>query len=174
MAREVPEAGAARLALVRRIGAPGGELAISDRLTGDRSNGERDADPRERGHSPAVNCDERERAREDRDESRLGLEEDEERAVDVRCPAAAELLVAAVLRFAERRVADAGAADAVGPGDIDVARVPDPARDQSEQRHHRCGRSSGDRDQQPRRGDHLAMQFAARAVEVWPAIRGGG
>ena len=73
--------------------------------------------------------DERERQREEDDEERLRLEEDEEVPVRVRRPAAAQLLVAAVLLLAEDAVEEEVCAEPEAPergergGEDTVARV---------------------------------------------------
>ena len=56
--------------------------------------------PTRAAHRARIGGDERERQREDEDECGLRLEEDEEGSIRVRCPAAAQLLVAPVLLLA--------------------------------------------------------------------------
>ena len=124
MARPAPEAVSGRLPLVGGVALPDGQLRVCRHLADDRPERERGTDPREPRHLALVDGDEREREREDEHEPGLRLEEDEERAVHVRGPAAPELLVAPVLFLAceprEQVGAEANAPDRAEPRDEDA------------------------------------------------------
>ena len=109
MARHRPQPDVADLAPARGILLPRSELGVGQRLAEDRDHRQRQRDPAQvltgvgvRRHQPRQH----ERAGEHRDQQRLGLIEDEERAIGAAAlrPASAQLDVAALLGVADHAV----------------------------------------------------------------------